>query len=407
MACPSAPAGFDLHGAAVATSAGLWRAPLRILDGLVAAAAIPRAARIDLRGHLVFPALANAHDHLHVNAVPPLPQPAKFSNSYEWMEAFKAHFAAPGVATVLALPMATRLRHGALRNLLAGTTCVAHHDPWHPACAEPGFPVTVLREYGWSYALGWTEYGPDPRTSFERTARDRPWIIHLAEGTDAQAAAELERLVAIGCLAANSVLVHGVGLRARDVERIIECGAAVVWCPSSNHSLLGVTLDPRRLCEAGRLALGTDSRLTGARDLLDEMRGVLMRGELDARRLLELATVANRRLLRLPGSGRLSPGDPADLVVVRDDGRTGLAGLRRHALRAVVRNGLPCIADPDFADWFALAGVPARAVTLDGVPKLLAEALADPALMALEPGLEPTAHRAGARAAAACLAEAP
>src|SRR5690606_31511933 len=124
---------------------------------------IPRAARIDLRGHLVFPALANAHDHLHVNAVPPLPLPAKFRNSYEWMEAFKAHFAAPEVAAALALPMATRLRHGALRNLLAGTTCVAHHDPWHAAFAEPGFPVTVLREYGWSYALGWPDYGPGPR----------------------------------------------------------------------------------------------------------------------------------------------------------------------------------------------------------------------------------------------------
>src|SRR3546814_8837874 len=109
-------------------------------------------------------------------------------------------------------------------------------------------------------------YGPDVRRSFLRPPPDRPWIIHLAEGTDAVARAELVRLEAIGCLAPNSVLVHAVGLRKPDVERVIERNAAVVWCPASNHALLGRTIDPRRLLEAGRLALGTDSRLTGARD---------------------------------------------------------------------------------------------------------------------------------------------
>src|SRR3546814_10315559 len=74
----------------------------------------------------------------------------KFRNSYEWIEAFKAHFAEPAVAAALAVPLEVRMRHGALKNLLAGTTCVAHHDPWHAVCDEPGFPVAVLREYGWA-----------------------------------------------------------------------------------------------------------------------------------------------------------------------------------------------------------------------------------------------------------------
>ncbi|MGB5940659.1 MAG: amidohydrolase, partial [Rhodanobacter sp.] len=65
-----------------------------------------------------------------------------------------------------------------------------------------------------------------------------------------------------------------------------------------------------------------------------------------------------------------------------------LAGIRRSELRAVVRDGVPRIADPDFADWFAAAGVDAVPVMLDGKPKLLAAALAEPALLALEPGLE-------------------
>jgi cytosine/adenosine deaminase-related metal-dependent hydrolase len=216
-------------------------------------------------------------------------------------------------------------------------------------------------------------------------------MIHLAEGTDATAQAELARLDAIGCLAPNSVLVHGVGMRAPDVERVIERGSAVVWCPASNHALLGATLDPRRLCAAGRLALGTDSRLSGARDMLEEMRGILMRGELGPVQLLELATTAAARILRMPGHGSLSPGDRADLVVVPDDRDAGpgtLAGTSRSQLRAVVRNGVPCITDPDLADWFEFAGIDAVPVTLDGQRKLLARWLADPEVMALEPGLE-------------------
>lgn len=383
--------GLDLHGAATSTPAGFSRAPLPIRGDRVGTTASPRARRLDLRGHLVFPGLVNAHDHLHVNAVPPMPAFGRFQNSYEWIEAFKAHLSTPAVVAARAVPMAARMRHGALKNLLAGTTCVAHHDPWHAACDAPGFPVSVLREYGWGYALGWPGYGPDVRGSFRRTPAGHPWIIHLAEGTDEVAQGELARLEALGCLAPNSVLVHGIGLQSRDVERVIERGAAVVWCPASNHALFGRTLDPRRLAEAGRLALGTDSRLTGARDLLDEMRGVLARGELEAAKLLELATNAAARILRMPAHGRLSPGCKADLVVVADTGGGGvpaLPGLRRGELRAVVRNGLPCLADPDFADWFRLAGVDTVPVLVDGRPKLLAKSLAEPGIVALEPGLE-------------------
>ncbi len=380
---------IDLHGAATPMPGGVSRAPLRIRAGRISGDAGAHGRRMRLDDHLVFPGLVNAHDHLHVNAVPPLAHSEAFRNSYEWMQAFKAHFAEPAVAAALAVPRHVRLRHGALKNLLAGTTCVAHHDPSHPVFDAPGFPVAVVKEYGWAYAPGWSEYGPDVHRSFAATPPDRPWMIHVAEGTDPAAQAELADVDALGCLRANSVLVHCVGLSAADVERVIERGAAVVWCPSSNLALLGRTLDPRRLFAAGRLALGTDSRLSGARDMLDEMRGVLARGELDRAQLQDAATSAGARILRMPGRGSLAPGDVADLVVVRDtggDATSGLAGLRRSELRAVVRDGLPCIADLDLAEWFAMAGVETVPVTLDGHPKLLARWLADAEVAALEPG---------------------
>ena len=390
MVTPSRSLDANLcHGVVVKGEAGL-RTALPIRMGRIGASLSQRAYEIDLRDHLIFPGLINAHDHLQLNAVPPLATSSAFANSYAWIEAFQAHFEQPQVIAARQRPKSLRLRHGALKNLLAGTTCVAHHDHWNAQFAAPDFPVTVLREYGWSYALGWPQYGPPVQQSFATTNPAWPWMIHLAEGTDAAAQAELTRLQELDCLAANTVLIHGVGLDARDVDRVIASGAAVVWCPTSNQNLLHQTLDPQRLHAAGRLALGSDSRLTGARDLLGELCWVLKHSRLDHGSALELVTTQAARILHLASRGGLMPGMQADLVIVEDRGgpeAVSLVGLERTQIRAVVRAGIPQVADPDFAEWFAAAGLETVAVTLDGRPKLLAKALAEPALLALEPGL--------------------
>nr|WP_233175326.1 amidohydrolase family protein [Dyella sp. ASV24] len=367
--------------------------------GYIAASVPAWAYRLDLPDHLIFPGLINAHDHLHVNAVPPLATTEVFANSYAWIDAFQAHFGAPSVEAALQVSKAVRLRHGGLKNLLAGATCVAHHDPWHEVLDAGDFPVALLRDYGWSYALGWSFYGPPVQQSFARTPMDRPWLIHLAEGTDATAQTELAQLDQLGCLDSRSILVHGVGLCEQDIERIIATGAGVVWCPTSNQRLLGRTLHPRRLADAGRLALGTDSRLSGSRDLLEELRHVAAGSELETWQWLGLVTADAARILRMPSRGALHPGAHADLVVVEDRGGDpvrSLVGISRAQLRAVVRDGLPRIADPDFADWFDAAGVETVPITLDGRPKLLAKSLADPEVIALEPGLELRPTHSGA-----------
>ena len=109
----------------------------------------------------------------------------------------------------------------------------------------------------------------------------------------------------------------------------------------------------------------------------------------------KLATTDAARILRLPQRGHLAAGAHADLLVVADrggDAARSVIGMERSRIRAVVRDGVPRIADPDFAEWFDAAGVTTVPVTLDGRPKLLAKALADPALVEMEPGLEFTSR---------------
>src|SRR5205823_649124 len=130
--------------------------------------------------------------------------------------------------------------------------------PWDSTLDDPAFPVNLLRHFGWSHSLGlgaptdderrppllgrvpsgWfsvlghpsssdvrpvlPKYGPPVLESFAATPPDQPWIIHLAEGADELAAAELGQLETLGCLAANTVLVHGVGLTTADVQCVIQ-----------------------------------------------------------------------------------------------------------------------------------------------------------------------------------------
>ncbi|TBR39466.1 amidohydrolase [Dyella terrae] len=366
------------------------RVSLQIEDGRLGTPTASAGMRIDLRDHRIYPGLINAHDHLHLNALPAYRPRHPFANSYEWIEAFQVQFRDPATLKALALPKALRLRHGALKNLLSGVTFVAHHDSWEPMFDASDFPVSVLRDAGWCYAPGWPMYGPAMRQSFLETPAGRPWMIHLAEGTDEKAHAELTALDAQGCLSSQTVMIHGVGLSLRDMDRIIASHAAVVWCPTSNLRLLGATLEPTRLAHAGRLALGTDSRLTGADDLLDELCRARAYSDLPASRLIDLVTERPARILGSEGRGHLAPGACADLVIVPDRGEGTLVGLARADIRMVVRDGLPQWGDPMFAAWFEAAGVPTTPVFLDGQPKLLATQYADPVLLALEPGLTAT-----------------
>src|SRR4051812_31077652 len=164
---------------------------LAFVDGQVAEHSETSAHRIDLRGHLVFPGLINAHDHLQLNNIPPIEHADSFANSYAWIDAMAAHRQRPDVSGATSVAKPVRHWHGGLKNLLGGATTVAHHDPWDDVFGDPFFPVNVVRDYGWSHSLQLggagepgtvASYGPPVVESFLNAAIDRPWIIHLAEG---------------------------------------------------------------------------------------------------------------------------------------------------------------------------------------------------------------------------------
>jgi len=358
----------------------------------------PRArdALFDCGGDWLLPGLINAHDHLELNNFPRLKWRERYTNARDWIADIQPRFKTdPALSGPMIVPFADRLFMGGLKNLLSGVTTVAHHNPLHAQLKRRDFPVRVVQRYGWAHSL-LIDGEAKVLASFRRTPANQPWIIHLAEGVDGEAGLELTRLDRLGCLRANTIIVHGVGLTLSDRALLLAKGSGLIWCPSSNVFLLGATAQVRELAEHGRVALGSDSRLSGDRDLLEELRVARAATGMDASSLLPLVTTHAARMLRLAGVGVLRAGALADLLVLPAaktlfEGEqaapttcsvpgaaassplaTGTnAGISRSAVRLVMRAGRALYADPCYAPAFGNRDTSAGRIEVDGCEKLL------------------------------------
>jgi cytosine/adenosine deaminase-related metal-dependent hydrolase len=227
-------------------------------------------------------------------------------------------------------------------------------------------------------------------------------MIHAAEGLDAVAQTELETLDRLGCLSPNTVLIHGVAFCRAAADRVIAAGAGLVWCPSSNQFLFEATADVRAFDDADRLALGSDSRLSGAGDLLDELQSAHATRQLSAEGLARTIGTGAAQLLRLDDGGRIETGARADLTVIGARETCPfdtLVSSARGDVRLTMIGGEPAIAEPGLAPLFDAAGVDSSQALLDGSPRLVARWIARRVqrMQLQEPGFEmlPSTDREG------------
>jgi cytosine/adenosine deaminase-related metal-dependent hydrolase len=347
---------------------------------------------IDLNGAFVLPGLINAHDHLELNHYGMLKGRHRYENATDWIDDLRPMLEQDqAIRASRAQPLSARLFIGGLKNLLAGVTTVAHHNPRYREIGR-SFPIRVVSRYGWAHSFALErqavgaggERGGEVRERCRRTQPDVPFIVHLAEGTDAAAAAELDRLDGLGCLRRNTVLVHGVALSPLGWTRILTRGASLVWCPVSNAFLFGQTAPVRRFLDASadaweHVCLGSDSRITGSRDLLDEMRGALALVPVTPLELMRMVTVAASRVLHASSAGSIAVGAAADLLVIpalRDEPAEALLATRRHNVALVTIAGRPLTGAPEFRAVFEARRATARPMVVDGRERLACGSLA-------------------------------
>lgn len=288
----------------------------------------------------VRPGLINSHDHLHRNHYGRLGAPP-YRNAYEWARDIQVRHRRL-IEARHRMPRRDALLIGAWKNLRSGVTTVAHHDQWEPTF-EDEFPLHVPRVENYD-SLGMSDAVPRPDPC-------APFMIHLAEGTDSASEHEVERLDELGLLTPKLIAIHGVAMRGEGLARFRASGAALVWCPSSNLFLFDQTCPESVFQGDVDILLGTDSLLTGAGDLLDELRVARSLGLLDDERLeASVGAVAARRLgIPLPS---FEVGSPADLIVLSRP----LLEARANDVQLVLVGGSPRIIHPELAPALRATG---------------------------------------------------
>jgi cytosine/adenosine deaminase-related metal-dependent hydrolase len=369
----TAPGGLTLINAQIAPGEF---STLRIVGSRIAALGMDPAAGdrvVDLEGDRVLPGLINAHDHLQLNSLPRLAPAKHYRHVQDWISDINVRRRSdPLFEASIAVSRDERLLIGGVKNLLSGVTTVAHHDPLYASLSSARYPTRVLHNCGWSHSL-YIDGEEKVCDSYRRTPMAWPWIIHAAEGLNEDAADEFERLDMLGCLGPNTLIVHGVALDHAQRMRLDCAAAGLIWCPSSNLRLFGKTADVADLIGRGRVALGTDSRLSGARDLLEELRVASEVCGLDESILESLVTRHSARLLKLPDRGALRVGFRADILIL--PARTRLSNAARADVRLVLRDGAVQYGDKDCAQSFAPAAHWVE-VRVDGKPKILERGVA-------------------------------
>ena len=300
---------------------------------------------LDLSGFFLLPGLINAHDHLEFSLFPNIGN-GPYQNAGEWARDIHENHAAL-IERHRKVPRPARLWWGGIRNVLCGVTTVCHHNPLSPDLLHPGFPVRVVSDFGWAHSLS---LEPQLAGKFQKSATDAPFILHAAEGVDHESLKEVFELDRIHVLDERTVLVHGLACTPIAAALINQRRAAVVLCPTSNKFLFQQVPSFSLVHSLNKVILGSDSPLTAAGDVLDEIRFAHTEIGLHANSIYSMVTNQPADILRLRrGEGRLRPGSVADILVVRDSGLSPaetLAQLTVDQIELVIAAGRVQLAGP-------------------------------------------------------------
>jgi cytosine/adenosine deaminase-related metal-dependent hydrolase len=299
------------------------------------ASATTRMVRLD--GHMILPGLINVHDHLRFDPISRLGH-GPYKSWREW--ASDIHLPSAAEPRLPVDPACDGIPWwGIVRNLLSGVTTVCHHGATDWLTGGIKLPITVHSRFGWAHSVDDARW----KERYAATPDEWPFMLHCAEGLDTRSRREVTKFRRSARLDHRAVLVHAVGISKRDWTALRPAGAWIVWCPTSDLHILGRTIPRDLVLTYPSIALGSESPASAAGDLLDELRAARALYDIPPELLYRMVTTRAARLLRLPAPfGAIAIGGKADLLIVRDSGRTPceiLADLPRNRMTAVMHDG--------------------------------------------------------------------
>jgi len=268
------------------------------------------ADSIDLNNAIAIPGLINSHDHLDFNLFPRIGNRI-YKNYVEW--GTDIHLNNKDIINeVQKIPVALRTAWGVYKNLLCGVTTVVNHGVQLVVTDElinvfqdsyvlhsPGFEKGLFLKLNTPFAKGIVN-------------------IHVGEGTDEQAHAEITKLLKWNIFKKKLVGIHGIAMdeeQARGFE-------ALIWCPDSNYFLTGETAAVGQLKNYTTILFGTDATLTASWNIWEHIRLARKTGMLTEAELFNSLTHSAANAWGLGHTGQLKEGYAADIVVVKPKNET-------------------------------------------------------------------------------------
>lgn len=245
----------------------------------------PEATVIDCGEAFVSPGLVNPHEHLaHSGGIPDPKTEPIYEHRDEWRGVYGEKYAlafepVEGVARDIWVE---------LRHLLSGTTTLGASGGVvglvKNATTEEtpdGYLIDFeIFPYGWVSKFHEMDCPQDledtkPRFSEAEELIDKPYLAHIAEGTNC--AATLEGQAFLEFVAANPgrryALLHGVGLSSESIDKLDDLNVTLVWSPRSNVALYDETARVIEVLATGaRVALGSDWSYSGSYNMLEEIK---------------------------------------------------------------------------------------------------------------------------------------
>jgi len=261
---------------------------------------------LDFDGAMIFPGFINSHDHIDFNLFPQLGNRI-YANYTEWGKDIHATHK-PEIDHVLKVPESLRIRWGLFKNLLNGFTTVVNHgkrlkieDDWIHVIQDLHILHSPAFEKNWPWKLN------------RPFAGQKPFVMHIGEGTDERSAKEIDEVVRWNILKRRIIAVHGVSMNEKQAEHF----AGLVWCPATNLFLLGKTAAIDQLKTKTKVVFGSDSTLTSSWNIWDQIRAGMKTKMMSEDEMINSITIDAAELWNLSDRGQILAGKKADLVVFK------------------------------------------------------------------------------------------
>jgi hypothetical protein len=281
-------------------------------------------------GYVVLPGMIDLHGHPEYNVFAPWEPPRLYDNRYQWRASNEYSVVIKDPWKRLTQVEANKkllARYAEIRALVGGVTAIQGASEDYPSGAL--VRNVDLRVFGKHIARSWVDPFRIDDTTVAITLKDiaegkvKALYMHMAEGVDDASKDEFYSAQDRGMITPASILIHGTALKDKEMEKIREVGAKLVWSPESNLRLYGKTTPIAAALRRGILVgIGADWLPSGSPTLLGELRvarRVLHNQgyEIDARKLVRMVTSEAAAIAGLGDMlGTIAPERPADLVVL-------------------------------------------------------------------------------------------